>query len=76
VERDTVTVINAGALCMVTPLSVALTKRPAIPAVLPAVKVTAAPLVALSVPSERVRVHEYVVPEGHVEVHLRVVAKA
>ena len=54
-----VTVTIATGLCFVIPLSVALTKSPTVPAVLPAVKVTDAPLLALRLPIRLfVRAHE------------------
>jgi hypothetical protein len=66
-------VIITGVLCAVAPLSVALTKRPTVPRVLPAVNVTEAPVVELSVPiAPFVRVHEYETPEGQGDVQVGV----
>jgi hypothetical protein len=74
--RVTEMVISAE-LMIVTPLSVALTKSPTFPAVLPAVKVTEEPVEPLSVPIEPlVRAHANVVPEGQVLLHVVVVVKA
>jgi hypothetical protein len=74
--RVDLTAITTTELCLVTPLRVALTNSPIFPFLVPAVKVTAAPVVALSVPRVLlVRVHEYVVPDGHVEVHIGVAVK-
>lgn len=71
-----VTVTIATGLCFVIPLSVALTKRPTVPAVLPAVKVSELPDVALTEPLALfVRDHENVVPDGQVAVHVGVAAK-
>jgi hypothetical protein len=61
--------INAGELCMVMPLSVALTKRPTVPTVLPAVKFIDAP-VPLSEPiAPSVIFHEYEMPGGQIALH-------
>ena len=64
---ETETVICPAVLCTVTPLSVAFTNRPAVPEVLPAVKVTDGPVDPLIAPTRLfVRLHEYAIPEGHV----------
>jgi hypothetical protein len=69
-------VIFAAELCTVIPLSVAFTKRPTLPAELPAVKVTLAPVVVLKVPmAPFVRVHEYVISKGHTALHVGVAMK-
>jgi hypothetical protein len=69
-------VMIAGRLCTVTPFSVALTKSATVPTLLPAVKVTGMPTAEPRVPIEPfVSVHEYVVPEGHVDVHVGVAVK-
>jgi hypothetical protein len=66
-------VITVGALCLTTPLRVALTKSPTVPAVSPAVNVTPEPE-GVRVPiALLLSVHEYTVPEGHVPVHASVV---
>jgi hypothetical protein len=48
-----VIVITAAELCLVTPFSVALTKRARFPALLPAVKVTVEVVLVLSVPNAK-----------------------
>jgi hypothetical protein len=77
VIADEVTVINA-CVPWVVPLSVAFTKRPADPAVLPAVKLIATPVGTLIDPIVLlVRAHVYEIPDtGHLEVHAGVAAKS
>lgn len=70
-----VTVIMAN-VPFVTPLRVALTKRPTVPATVPELKVSVAPL-PLRVPRVvLLRAQVYVVPEGYVEVHIGVAVKS
>jgi hypothetical protein len=58
-------VITTGELCTVTPLSVALTKSPTLPELVPAVNVTEEPWVIFSVPRVlRESAHEYATLEG------------
>jgi hypothetical protein len=69
-----VTVITVDA-SFVTPLYVALTKIPTVPALLPAMNDIDAPL-PLSVPIPLlVRDHEYAMPEGQVTLHVGVAVK-
>jgi hypothetical protein len=71
----TETVITVDAV-VVLPPSVALTKIPTVPAVLPAVKVTDRPELPESEPSALLeRDHAYVIPPGHVELQLGVAVK-
>jgi hypothetical protein len=68
------TVMITGKLCLVVPLSVALTKSPTVPAVLFAVNVTWLAVDELRVPmAGLVRVHAYVAPDGHAAEHAIVV---
>lgn len=64
-------IVMTAVLPLVTPLSVALTKIRTTPPVVPAVKVTWAPVVGSSVPSVLAeRFHAYAIPEvGQVAVH-------
>jgi hypothetical protein len=59
-------------LSLVTPFSVALTKIPTVPTVLPAVNVIEEPLPLIDPIPLFVRDHEYEMPEGHVAVHVGV----
>lgn len=67
--------IITGELCAVKPLSVALTKRPTVPTVVPAVKFADAPVV-MRVPIARfVRDHEYAMLDGQIVLHAGVAVK-
>jgi hypothetical protein len=71
-----VMVIMAEAV-LVDPLSVALTKMPTVPVMLPAVKFTGVPVAALSEPmAPLVSVHAHMIPDlGHVALHVGVAVK-
>jgi hypothetical protein len=70
------TAITTGDADWVVPLSEALRKSPTLPAVLPAVRMTEMPLVALSVPMVvLVRAHEYETPEGQLELQVGMAVK-
>jgi hypothetical protein len=75
VVDDPDTVITAE-LSRTTPFREALTKRPVVPAMLPAVKVTCDPEVALSVPRELEMAHEYEMSGGQVALHAGVAVKS
>jgi hypothetical protein len=75
VKVGPVMVIIVGELCLPIALSVALTKRPTVPRVLPAVKITDAPDGVRVPMALLVRVQEYVVPEGQLPVHFGVAEK-
>jgi hypothetical protein len=69
------TVITVDVPAVFAP-SVAFTYRPTVPAMVPAVKLVVLPLVGLIEPSvELVRAHTYVIPEGHVALHVGVAVK-
>jgi hypothetical protein len=69
-------VIVAGLLCWATPLKVAFTKTPTLPAVSAAVKVVALPDAGLRLPSAvLVKLHEYVIPDGQVSEHVGVAVR-
>jgi hypothetical protein len=77
VRAFTVMVMTAGlGTFTVTPLSVALTKRLTVPAVVPAVNATGFVTVELRDPMVGLLMdHEYVVPAGQVVVHVGVAVK-
>ena len=71
------TVMITTGLCLVTPLRLALTKRPTVPTAVFAVYLTWLPDDELSAPMVGfVRVHAYVAPGGHVNVHAGVAVNA
>jgi hypothetical protein len=70
---DTVITVDAS---FVTPLYVALTKTPTVPAKLAASNVTEVPVELVSEPRELlVRVQAYEIPDGHVALHVGVAVK-
>jgi hypothetical protein len=75
VKIGKVMVITAGPPSLVFELSVALTKRPTAPAVLPAVKLTALPELAIKPIAGFVRAQEYAMLEGHVTLQVGMAEK-
>jgi hypothetical protein len=68
-------VMMVGALITVTPLWVALRKRPTVPIASPAVKLISLALGSSTVPINLVCIQEYVMPEGQVPVHVTIASK-